>query len=225
MYGEKIKKLRTDKGMTQKKLAEKSHMSISYIQQLERGEKNNPSLDVLLKFAVALNVPVDDLLYNSNFSYDLLEAVCSDFMGLSGMTDNMFIAIEDNLCIPFDTLKAVKNGIVEFSRDEKETLLSFLEGKYSPKYVELKRRFDNAMQEETHMERWFYYLLEDRFGDCLPDSYGVSFPTLDKNEKTWDKLTYEDIERLKNDIYSYIDFYVYKSKLEKNKDSKDNKSL
>ena len=212
--GKRIKTIRLNKNMTQKQLAEAIGVPQSTLSKYENGNLRVDT-QTLTKMANKLNVSVDQLLGVKTLSYDLLDAVCENFMGLSGMGDNTFIAIEDNLNIPFDTLKSVMCGSAEFSRIEKETLLNFLEGIYSLKYVELKRRLDNELKTETNLERWFYYLIEDRFGDCLPTSYGISFPPLDKSYKLWDKLTFDDIEKLKEDIYNYIDLYIYKSKLDK----------
>lgn len=215
MNGEIIKQKRIERKYSQSKLGEIVGVSGAYIQQLEKGTKKNPSLETITAIANALDISPKLLLEEINLSYDLLAAVCDNFMGLSGMSDNVFVAIEDCLNIPFDKLKSVKNGIEEFSRNEKETLLNFIEGTYNPKYVEFKRRLDNESESET-LERWFYYLLQDRYGDCIPDNYGLSFPGSDKESKTWNKLTFEDIEKIKSTIYEYIDFYIYKSKSNKN---------
>lgn len=55
MISERIKKIRTDKGYSVNELAEKSHISASYLYQIERGVKN-PSIDTLTEIAKALNV-------------------------------------------------------------------------------------------------------------------------------------------------------------------------
>lgn len=56
--GKKIKKLRKEKGLTQKELAEKSNLSRSYLADLER-DRYNPSLDSLKSIANALGVSVE----------------------------------------------------------------------------------------------------------------------------------------------------------------------
>lgn len=216
MNGEIIKQKRTEKGYSQAKLGDIVGVSGAYIQQLEKGTKKNPSLETITAIANALDISSKFLLEENNLSYDLLSALCDNFMGISGMYDNVFIAIEDSLGISFDTLQGVKGGVFDFSYDDKMTIIHFLEGIYHPKYLELKRRVDNEYANETHLERWFYYLIEDRYGNCIPDSYGISFPSLDRNSKIWNKLSFDDIEKLREDIYNYIDFYIYKSKLDKN---------
>lgn len=61
MVGENIKKIRKSRRLTQKQLSEKAGISISYIQQLEYGIKENPSLETLTLIANVLNVNIQDL--------------------------------------------------------------------------------------------------------------------------------------------------------------------
>ena len=64
--GEKIKKLRKSKNMTQRQLAEKMHITQSAISQFERSKTLNAS--TLIKIASALNVNRDELLPDIDFS-------------------------------------------------------------------------------------------------------------------------------------------------------------
>ncbi len=57
MKGERIKKIRAEKGMTLKDLAEITGFTPSYISQIER-EIRQPSLETLRKIASSLNVPL-----------------------------------------------------------------------------------------------------------------------------------------------------------------------
>ncbi|MFZ5965640.1 MAG: helix-turn-helix domain-containing protein [Bacillota bacterium] len=59
--GKKIRELRKEKGYTSQDLAVRSNLSKSYIEELERGDKKNPSFSTVEKLADALNVLVDDL--------------------------------------------------------------------------------------------------------------------------------------------------------------------
>lgn len=59
--GENIKKLRTERGFTQKELAEKCNLSRSYLADLERN-RYNPSLESLKIIANNLGVSVSVLL-------------------------------------------------------------------------------------------------------------------------------------------------------------------
>ena len=60
--GRVIKKLREEKGLSQKALAERVGVTDAYITMLETGVRKNPSLAVLQRLAKALGVPVTELL-------------------------------------------------------------------------------------------------------------------------------------------------------------------
>lgn len=53
IFGSLIRKLRTDRGLTQEALAERTELSVSYIGFIERGE-NVPTLTIVLNLAEAL---------------------------------------------------------------------------------------------------------------------------------------------------------------------------
>lgn len=59
--GIKVRELRLKKGYTSRDLARISHLSKSYVEELERGDKTNPSFATVEKLADALNVLIDDL--------------------------------------------------------------------------------------------------------------------------------------------------------------------
>lgn len=58
MIAEKIKKIRTQKGLSQEKLAEKTNLSLRTIQRVENGE-SDPRGDTLIRIADALNISLD----------------------------------------------------------------------------------------------------------------------------------------------------------------------
>jgi len=62
MVGERIKVIRKSKKITQRKLSKQSGISISYIQQLEYGTKENPSLEKLKLIAKVLGVNIHELV-------------------------------------------------------------------------------------------------------------------------------------------------------------------
>lgn len=66
MIGERIKKLRLQKGYSISELADLSGVSKSYLSYIERNLQNNPSLQVLSKIAVPLNTSIDYLLGKEN---------------------------------------------------------------------------------------------------------------------------------------------------------------
>ena len=59
--GDRIRKLRDERELTQGQLALSSSVSQGYLSQLENGEVKNPSAAVLLRVAQAINVDPDDL--------------------------------------------------------------------------------------------------------------------------------------------------------------------
>ena len=57
-----IKRLRTERGLTQVELAKKAKVTQTYVAKIEGGDRGNPSLPVLQRLARALGVPVTALL-------------------------------------------------------------------------------------------------------------------------------------------------------------------
>ncbi|MGH2359406.1 MAG: helix-turn-helix domain-containing protein [bacterium] len=57
----KIKQLREQRGLTQKRLAKKAGLSLGYLARLEIG-MHDPPLSTVAKLAKALGVPVAELL-------------------------------------------------------------------------------------------------------------------------------------------------------------------
>lgn len=69
MIGDSIKKHRNERKISQRALAKASGVSFAYIQQLEKGLKKNPSLDILNKIADALDISLDELLNDESTSF------------------------------------------------------------------------------------------------------------------------------------------------------------
>ena len=59
--GRQIQKLRKEKGYTQEELAEKLHISLSYVGKIEIGERK-PNLKMLYKIAKKIGVKVNELI-------------------------------------------------------------------------------------------------------------------------------------------------------------------
>jgi transcriptional regulator with XRE-family HTH domain len=57
-----LKRMREEKGWTQRDLAKQAKVTPGYIAQLEMGVRKNPSLETLKRLAKALGVPVTALL-------------------------------------------------------------------------------------------------------------------------------------------------------------------
>jgi transcriptional regulator with XRE-family HTH domain len=57
-----LKRMRADKGLTQRDLAKRARVTQGYVAQLEMGIRKNPSIETLKRLAKALGVPVTELL-------------------------------------------------------------------------------------------------------------------------------------------------------------------
>lgn len=60
-FGQRVKKLRTEKGLTQIQLADRLYISESYIALIE-ADKRNPSMDIVTKLADFFHVTSDYLV-------------------------------------------------------------------------------------------------------------------------------------------------------------------
>lgn len=58
MIGDIIKKIRIEKGLTSKQLAELTNLTPAYLSMLENGKRTNPSTEIIQSIANALNVPM-----------------------------------------------------------------------------------------------------------------------------------------------------------------------
>lgn len=59
-FGDKIKKLRLERGLSQEGLANEANLDRTYIPSIEKGERN-VSITVIEKLAIALKVSIKDL--------------------------------------------------------------------------------------------------------------------------------------------------------------------
>ena len=60
-FGDTLRRLRKERGMSQERLAEAAHLPDDYVGFVVRGE-NVPTLTVILKLAKALNIDAGDLM-------------------------------------------------------------------------------------------------------------------------------------------------------------------
>jgi transcriptional regulator with XRE-family HTH domain len=60
-FGQRLREIRSSRGMTQAQLAEAAQVTISYITRLESGT-SAPGIDLVARFAAALGVEIADLL-------------------------------------------------------------------------------------------------------------------------------------------------------------------
>lgn len=60
--GERIRKYRLQKGLSQDKLSKAADVAFHTIVKIESGDTPNPTIDTIKKIAAALGVSVDELL-------------------------------------------------------------------------------------------------------------------------------------------------------------------
>ena len=66
-FGERIRVLRTERGLTQERLAGKADLTTGFVNNVEHGNKT-PSLTTILKLARALEVDAPELLSDFTLS-------------------------------------------------------------------------------------------------------------------------------------------------------------
>ncbi|MCC5912085.1 MAG: helix-turn-helix transcriptional regulator [Clostridiaceae bacterium] len=62
LNGLRMREVRLEKGYTTKDVSNLTCISKSYIEELERGEKKNPSFNKVVSIARALGLRIDDLV-------------------------------------------------------------------------------------------------------------------------------------------------------------------
>lgn len=62
LNGSKVRELRNSKGYTTLDISNFTHISKSYIEELERGTKKNPAFNKVVLLAEVLGVKIDDLV-------------------------------------------------------------------------------------------------------------------------------------------------------------------
>lgn len=73
MIGERIKKLRMEKGLSLSELAERAGVAKSYLSSIERNIQKNPSIQFLEKISAVLGKTPDGLLLESEVDGDQLD--------------------------------------------------------------------------------------------------------------------------------------------------------
>ncbi|WP_068505093.1 helix-turn-helix domain-containing protein [Paenibacillus kribbensis] len=71
--GDRIQKIRQDRGYSLSELADKADVAKSYLSNVERNIQSNPSISFIEKIADALNVSIHLLLYGDRPAEDLLD--------------------------------------------------------------------------------------------------------------------------------------------------------
>lgn len=119
--GEYIKNVRLEKGLTSRKLAEKSGVSQPYISQLENGKNNNPSPEILKKLSETLDINYTDLMEMAGYidEKNSLERAISKYSKVLKEIDMIIQHIETYESV----VGSVKNQI-EGANKEEEMLIN-----------------------------------------------------------------------------------------------------
>ena len=96
MYIFAIKQIREKKGYSIRTLSEKTELSYTYINDLENNKKINPTLDILIKIANALDVNVKDLFY-TRLDIETLRNKMHDSIDTNGLDADKTIEISQLL--------------------------------------------------------------------------------------------------------------------------------
>lgn len=169
--GENIKRIRKEKGYTQKELAEKCEMYESQIRKYELG-KANPKIETIDKIARAFNVPIFELL-DFNATIGLANTILTDATTeheldvvekVSKIAEEKYKEkhpLDIRLMVAFDELNEHgKEKIVNYAEDiaklpeyQKEALKNYIEfsSDKTPEYWNnLKEQLEKADQKPTN---------------------------------------------------------------------------
>lgn len=102
----RIKEIRLEKNLSLEYLSKKSTVNLGYLSQLERGEKQNPSMNLLYKIASALEVNTKDLFYTIDDINDLKQQMYLCIKE-NGMSDEKAIIISNLI----DSLSKLNNVV------------------------------------------------------------------------------------------------------------------
>lgn len=94
MFIFRIREIRVENHLSLETLSKSSSVNLGYLSQLERGEKQNPSMDLLYKIACALGVNIKDLFYTIDDINELKEQMYSS-MKQNGISDEKTINISN----------------------------------------------------------------------------------------------------------------------------------
>mgnify|MGYP000942775421 CR=1 FL=1 len=120
MVGENINKIRESKQMGLNETARKAGISGSYLSNIEKGIKQNPSMESLEKIAKALNVPVEDFFKeNAQNKTSISEIVSDDYIFETPQEAMQFILKQPAIIGfgGFDANKMSDQELIEFANE------------------------------------------------------------------------------------------------------------
>ena len=86
--GNRIRRLRQDRGMTQAQLAAKLNIGDRHLRKIEAGEKGS-SIDILIEIATLLGVSLDYLIMGKQSQSDLKLQFCDLIKSLSALAEEL----------------------------------------------------------------------------------------------------------------------------------------
>ncbi|AAK79909.1 transcriptional regulator with XRE-family HTH domain [Clostridium acetobutylicum] len=122
MLGENLKKLRKEKGLTQRQLAGETGLSVSIISKLEEGKKTG-SIETLQTLSNYFNVTVDELSENKSANIDKKEYAVDELLKRlvkKGLIENVEDIDSDLQKLITYTIKETINKIIEEEKIKKE---------------------------------------------------------------------------------------------------------
>ncbi|MFQ7244156.1 MAG: helix-turn-helix domain-containing protein [[Eubacterium] siraeum] len=85
--GDHIKRIRTEKGLSIRNVAESANISHTEVKRIEDGIRKQPSPQVLRSLAVALNVPYEELMETAGYIDGVTDVGGTVASGISGAED------------------------------------------------------------------------------------------------------------------------------------------
>ncbi len=144
-FGEKIKKLRTDKQLTLDELSESTGLSKGYLSKLENGHRGTPKAETITKLARGLDIEYEDLMFhagyiskqefnrinelikNTDHINDLKDTINAPFLGKKLKYEGEYLSLEDSIYIS-NVLRAIlKKGIPSNEADKQKELDRIME--------------------------------------------------------------------------------------------------
>ncbi len=83
-FGNYIKQLRTNKGLSLRETAKRANMSSSYLSQLENGHNTNPKKEILMNLSPVLDTSYIDLLMQTDLMNKHQDALIKNLSGDEG---------------------------------------------------------------------------------------------------------------------------------------------
>jgi len=98
MLGDNISKIRKSKNMSLTLCAKEIGISPGYLSDIENNIKKNPSMDILTKIAVTLDLDISELL-NSEDRLSLISETINQYENSKTNTEELQVEAENNLLL------------------------------------------------------------------------------------------------------------------------------